>query len=242
MFEIVYNGDTWRLFSFMKHSTLVRIYISLLSLVALLLITTPYLIREGFSFFEEEFTELLLLALLLVVGYSIHYLYQRELVHRGEVLTDLTRHVGKLNRQVSALDLILKELRKLPETDNELKKTFLREANVLLNVLSNSWVYLRAIEEQTQRSMTESFVIRGGQEVSVPSISNKMLLSGDTHTGNCSIISTLGKQYPVHVFCILPIQKLEESQRVAAEAVVNNLALLYIITMFSKERDNGSIG
>jgi len=78
-----------------------RAYVAFLVAIFLLIAFTPYLIRSGFTLFDEEIAEVAAIALFFAVGYGILFLYRKEAARNRNELDRLKQDKGTLERRLT---------------------------------------------------------------------------------------------------------------------------------------------
>lgn len=207
---------------------LVVFYMFTLTVLFFVLIEIPTLVTGGVSIFREEQVELILLAIVSVVGAAIYRAYRKEIDKKDRAYMELIQHVGILNRQVEQVDSLTKILKKIPESKNDMKLLLQEMTRHVLEIVPSDWVVVRAIDAKTGKTLTEQGFSRGKTVLLKYEISNDDLLSG-TKLNEYSVIASNQENTHVKAFCLIPHQTITDEQRVLIKAIVNEIVLLYLI-------------
>lgn len=240
---IVYNMKKIRSTpSFLQISYLINYLI-----LFLFIIFTPVLIRgpihltEKFII-EEETIEGSLLGILFILSILILNLYKREVDKHKELiikintdkkkveerLLDSDHYIGILNVQVQEIKSIFTNIDKFPESKDDLKKTYRFLGERVLGIVNSNWVLFRIINRNTLRTINEQFETRQGFSFDFPRVSNKMIIEKNTDLPYTSVISS-AQNLNIIVFCILPIDKISKDQLVFIQAIINEIAKMFVI-------------
>lgn len=194
----------------------------------LLIIATPILIKDGFSIFEEETLEVIIIAILLFLSLFIYYLYNSQLKENQKSLDAAFAHIGKINVQVDYLKSAFGDIKKFPENKSDLKYIFDFLAEKVLGMINCDWVVFRIIETGSLRTLAEFSKDRNnGSELS-NKISNKALIESEKIRG-LSFVSSSHENLNIKTFCIISLNSLDINQRKILESIVNSLGMFYII-------------
>jgi len=210
-----------------KIYTLENLYLSVLIILVGLIIATPYLINDGFSIFDEEVMEVVVSALLFGVGFLIYTLYKREIARHQKSLDATLNYIGNLNLQISNIKSIFNSMKKYPESKNEFKLMLRFLAQRALGIVGSEWLLLRIIEINNTKTLAEHFQARGKVTLVRHEISNKNVV--DKYCPSCSVVESDQENFDIQVFCVVSKEKVSEDQRILLKAIVNNLAMLYLI-------------
>lgn len=203
-------------------------YLGLLISLFLLIIATPYLVRDGFSIFEEEVLEVVIIAILLFLSLFIYYLYNSQLKENQKSLDAAFAHIGKINVQVDYLKSAFSDIKKFPENKSDLKYIFDFLAEKVLGMINCNWVVFRIVEIESLRTLAEFSKDRNnGSELS-NKISNKALIESEKIRG-LSFVSSSHENLNIKTFCIISLNSLDTNQRNVLESIVNSLGMFYII-------------
>ncbi len=200
-----------------------------LSVLFILLILTPLLIRAGISIFTEEGLEVAMLTVLSLVGLAVYRAYVARLQVVEDKYQDMVRHVGALNLQTVQVDAMFNELTRIPENKRDFRQLLDSLHTNILAAVDAPWVMTRVIDAQTGRTLTEQSTVRAKQSKdSIPEISNKVLL-GRGGIAHCSTYRSDHRNTFVRAICVVSARSLNHHQEVVVRMAVNNIALLYLI-------------
>ena len=202
----------------------------------MLIISTPYIIADGFSIFEEEAVELMALAALALCGTFLFYQYSLFVKRQHEAYDEMVRHVGALNLQINQVEKIVRSSTQLPSTENEMKRMFEIMGNTILSIVNVEWVFLRVINTSTMNTITEKGVMRGGMKLSIPEVSNRVLCEGNLPP-NC-IVFTYECGEEMTLFTILPLTELSDAQTTIIQTVTTNTGMMFQIFRTKTEEGN----
>jgi len=228
-------------------SFLQSLYFIIISILFLLIIITPILIKDSLYLtekliIEEEIVEGSLLGILFFLSILILNFYKNEVdKHKEQIkkiekekktsdekLMDSFSHIGKINIQIQEIKSIYKDVNKYPETKNDLKKTFRFLGERVLGIVNTNWVLFRIINSNTLRTISEHIETRYNFSFTHPQISNKMIINKQPII---SITTVTSNPQNLNIFacCILPIDKINEEQRILIQAIINEITMLFVI-------------
>jgi hypothetical protein len=205
-----------------------KIYLGLLLFLFLLIIATPYLIKDGVSIFEEETVEVILIAILLLLSLFIYYLYNSQLKESQKNLDAAFAHIGKINVQVDYLKSVFGDIKKFPENKSDLKYIFDFLAEKVLGMINCDWVVFRIIAVESLRTLAEFAKDRNNGFEFGNKISNRALIKSEKIHG-LSFISSSHENLNIKTFCIISPDSLDANQGKILESIVNSLGMFYII-------------
>jgi len=226
------NGDMTKQIRILQ-----AVYLIVIALLLILIISTPFLISDGFSVFSEELTETVFILLLSIIGIIIYYFYNRELKKSREQLDSSLSYIGAVNVQMEQIESIFDSLKKYPENKNDLKYLFKSLADKALSIAGSDWVVFRVIELSSGKTLTEYKETCGDVVLDKYEISNKALIGG-VGISNYTIFSSAQENFNLKVFAILPKDGLTDSQSVLIKSIVNNLGMLYLIFTSSYSKNS----
>jgi len=209
-----------------KINKLARLHLILLGVLLILIITTPFLMREGFSIFDEEVAESIMILFLTGLSLCVFTFYRREIRRKEQSITQFSRHVGTLNLQLEQLRLLYKDIEECFENHGDLRYATCRLADRVLRIVGVAWVVLRTIELENGRTVTECR--RGRSKTAAwlaPKISNRGLLESKSLDGYCVICSGLD-YLRLQTFCVLPVKQLSKGQSMLIRVTLDNLTML----------------
>ena len=206
-----------------------------------ILITGSVYITKNFII-DEEIAEVILLGILFSLSILIFKLYKQEAFKQEEFiikmkndkktteekLFDSLSYIGKVNVQIEEIKLIFNTTNTYPETKNDFKKTFRFLSERVLGIVNTNWALLRIIDSTTQRTISECFETRQGFSCQYPHVSNKMILEKQLISSFTTIISN-SQNLNILVCCTMPIDNINDDQRVFIQAIINEIMMLFII-------------
>lgn len=219
-----------------KINKLARLHLALLGALLILIITTPVLMRQGFSIFDEEVAESIMILFLTGLSLCVFAFYRREIRRKEQSLTQFSRHVGTLNLQIEQLSLLYKDIEESLENRADLRYAICRLADRVLRIVNAAWVVLRTIELENGRTVTECR--RGSNKTAwlAPKISNRRLLESRSLDGYCVICSGLD-YLRLQTFCVLPVKELSKGQSMLIRVTLDNLTMLSAVLNSYRRRE-----
>lgn len=210
-----------------SHSLLEKIYLGLLGTLIGLIVATPLLINRGVSIFGEEVLEVVVSASLIIVGFLIYSLYNREIKKHQKTLEETFNYIGNINLQISNIKSVFNEMRKYPENKNDFKDILKFLAKKALGIVNVEWVLFRIIETESTKTLAEHFQARGKVSIVRHEVSNKNLVVNKYCEG-CTVIESNQDNFNIQAYCVVP-QQISQEEEILIRAIVNNLAMLYLI-------------
>jgi hypothetical protein len=191
---------------------------------------------------EEETIEGSLLGILFVLSILILNLYKHEVNKHKELinkinidkkkvekrLIDSDQYIGMINVQIQEIKSIFNNINKYPESKDDLKKTFRFFGERVLGIVNANWVLFRIINNTNHRTLSEQFETRQGFSFEYPHVSNKMIVEDQSISPFTSVISN-PQNLNILVFCIMPVDKISNDQRVFIQAIINEITKLFVI-------------
>lgn len=209
-----------------------NIYLWLMIILFTLIISTPLLVywKVPISFDEElkETIEAIMLFILVAVAFAIRFLYKKRLKQNEEELHETLSYIGAVNLQVDQIKSIFDALTKFPENKKDFKYLFESLADKALGGVNCDWVLFRIIDSDSGQTLTEYTKTRKPGTALTCEIKNNKLLDGKILDG-CHTVSSMQENFKIKVFCVMPVDSLDDNQKVLISAIVNNLAMLYLI-------------
>ena len=219
-----------------------RAYFAILMAIFLLIVFTPYIIRSGFTRFDEEIAEVVAIALFFAVGYGIFFLYRKESArNRNEIdrlkqdkgalekrLTEAFHYIGTVNIQIEEIRSAFSDIREFPENKKDFHSILQFLAEKVLCMVNAEWVLFRIVDTQNLDTLSEYSESRGNAFLLNHKISTKHLVSNEVFEGLTVVQSGQGN-FHIKTFCIIPKEKLSRDQKVFIKALVNQLEMLFII-------------
>jgi hypothetical protein len=227
------------------------IYVVLFSLIVYIptLISGPVHITEKFII-AEEIMEGSLMAVLFLINIFILNLYRKEVAHQKEViakinqdkklaldkLNDSFKYIGQLNVQIQEIKAIFNNKLRLPETKNDIKKTFLFLSERVFGIVNTNWVLFRIINCKTGKTLSEQFETRNGFISYYPHIGNKMIVEAQSCPPFTSVI-TRPQNMNIVACCILPVEEINNDERLFIQAITNEITKMFVIFSNSYRKD-----
>jgi hypothetical protein len=132
------------------------------------IISTPLLVKRGFSFFEEETWEAVLLFIQVSLAWNIFRLYERAVATREEEVKKLEgeyqkrekelleafAYLGKINVQVSLIRDFLQKI-KTPANKKEVKEYLDDILRMALSISRKNWMTVRIINTENMQTIAE---------------------------------------------------------------------------------------
>jgi len=207
-----------------------NIYSVFILILAITATVTPYLIKEGTSYLTEESFEMIIIASIFVLNFTLSKLYEKEVITREKKLVRAWAHVGKMNLLVERFKEALLKIEKFPETKNDMKKVLEVIADRILGIIDCPYVIIRVLEAKKLRTLAECSRHRGEKKDTNNDlkISNKYLLENKVDPKHLSFYSSISNS-DVKTFCILPKCTLDEENRIFIQKIINDLTILYIV-------------
>ena len=264
--SIVYNRGNFFLENGFKmakinfHASFLQsIYFIIYLILSSVIIFTPIIIRGSVYITEkfildEEIAEVFLLCILFSLSIMIFKLYKQEAFKQEEFikkmkndkktteekLFDSLSYIGKVNVQIEEIKSIFNTTNTYPETKNDFKKTFRFLSERVLGIVNTNWALLRIINSNTQRTISECFETRQGFSCQYPHVSNKMILEKQLISPFTTINSN-SQNLNILVCCTMPIDKIDNDQRVFIQAIINEIIMLFIILNSSYYKNGNNI-
>lgn len=191
---------------------------------------------------QEETIEGALLGILFLLSILLLNLYKNEVFKHKELviktnfdkiaITDrlhsADQYIGMLNVQIAEIKAIFNSIGKYPETKAELKETYCFFGKRILGIVNSNWVLIRIINCNSQRTIGEHFETRQGFSADYPRVSNKMIIEEQPITSFISVISN-PENLNILVFCIMPVDKISNDQRIFIQAIINEITKIFVI-------------
>ena len=228
-----------------------RTYFSILVTIFLLIVFTPYIIRSGFTLFEEEIAEVAIIVLLFTVGHVVLFLYRKEATKNLDELNRLKQdkgtlekrlseafnYIGTVNIQIQEIRLVFSDIRKFPENKKDFRYIFQFLADRTLSMVNTDWVLFRIIDTQNLDTLSEYSEKHGNAVLPNHKISNRRLTSNEKFEGT-TIVGSGQENFHIKTFCIIPKKKLSSDQEVFIRAIVNQLEMLFLILNSTYYKDS----
>lgn len=132
------------------------------------IIATPLLVTRGFSLFEEETLESILLLVQVSLAWNIFRLYEKAVARREEEIKKLESeyqkrekelmetftYLGKVNVQISMIKSFLQKM-KVPAGKKELKEYIDEVLQMALSLSKKEWLTVRIIQPKNFQTLSE---------------------------------------------------------------------------------------
>ncbi len=229
-------------------SSFLRIlYLIINILLFSVVIFTPLLIRGPLYLTEEliikeEIFEASLLCILFALSFIIYELYKHEARKQEELiikirndkksaeekLDDSFRYIGQINVQIQQIKLIFNNYNKLPETKNDFKRALFYFGERVFGITDADWVLFKIINCKNSKTINEQFETRHEGAFDYPHISNKMIIEKQACPPFTAIISN-PQNFNILVCCILPVDNVNNDERIFIQAITNEITMLFVI-------------
>jgi hypothetical protein len=217
-------------------------YFAILVTIFLLIVFTPYIIRSGFTLFDEEIAEVAAIVLFFTVGYGIFFLYRKEAArNRNDLdrlkqdkgtlerrLAEAFHYIGTVNIQIEEIRSVFSDIGKFPESKKDFRSILQFLAEKALCMVNTEWALFRIINTQNLDTLSEHSESRGRAFLLNHKISTKHLVSNEKFEG-FTVVGSEQENFHIKTFCIIPKEKLSGDQEVFIKALVNQLEMLFII-------------
>jgi hypothetical protein len=225
-----------------KIRKLERIYLTLLCIIFLLIVSTPYLIRSGFTVFDEELVEVAAIVLLFTVGYGVQFLYRREMAKKFDQACKLEQdkcdlrnrlgeafsYIGTVNIQIQQIKSFFSDINKFPEDKKDFLHILQLMADRILCMVNVDWVLFRIVDIRNINTLSEYSGTRGNATRLNHKIGNRALASMEKFKG-VTVVESGQENFHIKTFCIIPKAMLSGDQKVFVKAVVNQIEMLFLI-------------
>lgn len=242
-------------------SILQLIYLILFIFLFVLIITTPEFTIGSVRMSEklivqEEMMKGLVLGVLFIVSTLILNLYKGEVAKHKDHIEKINndkqkveerlqisdQYIGMINVQIKEIKSVFFSIDNYPQTKADFKRTFTFFGEKVLNIVNSSWVLIRIVDSDTQRTISEHYKPRNRSVNKYPQISNKMMIDAQPIASHTSIISN-PKDMNVLVFCVLPLETISSDEQIFLQAIIDEITKMYIIinSPYFKNNAGGNI-
>ncbi len=219
----------------MKTRYLKRFYLLFMLILLFCIVSTPYAIKNGFSFLEEEFLEGLIILIITIIAIILDFFYKKEVASKNEIIDTAWKQIGKMNIFAERIKKLLVSVDKYPENKTKLKSILEEMADRILGLDNYDFVFLRIVEEKKIRTISEYFKAR--KKMDLPKISNKDLVKINPNTVSSAVSSTM-EGLDVKIFCILSKDDISEEQKILIQKILNDIVMLYYIFFIKTTKQN----
>ncbi len=220
-----------------------------------LIIFTPFLIKEGTSWFSEEKVEGFFLTIELLALFIIFRSYdllmsekEEEVLSLDAKLRDKERelleafqYLGKVNVQISMIESVFEKI-KAPSTKNQLKEIYTEFLRIVCSIAEESNVFIRIVDLKTKRTLGEFSNLKSGDKSNYSSKLNignidlisKFKISDNVNVKNYHLFFSKTESFFVKAF-ILVFDKSEDSnkydlkKRKFLEAIANQCEIAFLL-------------
>jgi len=220
-------------------------------IVLVIIVFTPLLIRQGFSIFEEEVLEAIIVSLLFIVSYIIYILYLNEIKKNQEALknleknrltleerlTEAFKHIGQVNVQIKEIRSIFNGLKKYPESKNDFKNILKYFAEKVLSIIAVDWVLFKIIDLENIKTLGEYGQCRGESAFPINKIGNNDIVK-KTNFEQYNILCSDQGDLNIKIYCITPKIRINDETETFIKVVVNQLEMIFLIFSSDYYKDN----
>jgi hypothetical protein len=192
---------------------------------------TPVLIKDGISIFDEEVSELILIAIQFFVAYILYRLYQREIEKSNQELVRALQYIGTTNVEIQNFKEIFVDLDRYPKNIKEFKIILDNLTKKAAGITKSQWVLLRIVNTLQVKTLTEDLYCEGDNKNK--KIGNKELINGTAING-FSVISSRQESFNIKAFCVFSAQ-INENQRSLLRRIVEELEIIYLLFTIANE-------
>ncbi|MCX6332873.1 MAG: hypothetical protein NT092_01035 [Bacteroidia bacterium] len=233
------------------------LYLIIFSIIFFFVIYIPILVKGPVQLTEkmilkEEAIEGSLLCILFIMSILILNLYKHEIDKHKELINKIStekmkvedrlfnseQYIGITNIQIQEIKYIFNSIDKFPETKDDLKRACNFFGERVIGIVNSNWVLFRIIDSNTQRTLCEHFVTRQEFSCSYPHVSNKMVIEKQPILPFIYVNSN-PKNLNILISCIMPIDKISNDQHIFVQAIINEIAKLFVIlnALYYKKRN-----
>ena len=212
----------------MQQNRLKNLYLAILIVLVGLIIATPVIVRGNIGIFREEIFEAISLSVLIIIGFLINRLYQKEVSKNRSLLNEALRHIGTVNVQIEHMEEIFGEIKKYPENKHDFRSILLSFSEKTLGIINSAWVLFRIIDITTMKTLTEHNQARGKSILLKSEVSNRSLVENQS-CEDATVIYSTQDNVNIKVFCILPVKSVSHHQKIILQTIVDTIGMLYLI-------------
>lgn len=213
-----------------------KLFFILLALDFILTAIIPLLIRRPIFGLNEEVCEIVALALLLLLAYTVNFLYLREFgrlrryqVNLEDRLQETFKYIGSVNLQMEEMRQAFANFKKYPENKKDIRTVFIYFSEKILGMVNVDWVILRIIDLKTGRTMREDKFTRNHQNIVLGKFDNREILNDKCKLDGCTVIKSDQENLNIKACCILPIKLKNRDQEFFVRSMINQLEMLFIV-------------
>ncbi len=164
----------------------------------------------------------------MIISVIINQLYQDEVHKNHSSINELLKYIGGINVQISEIKSYFADIKKYPTTKSDMKNIYKLMADKVLAVVNVDWVVFKIIENTQAKMLSEYGQARGGAKLPSAKISNQELINKEARI-DYEIIRSNQANSNVTVCCVHPRVKLNKSQQIFLERLVDDLCMFYLI-------------
>jgi hypothetical protein len=217
-----------------------------------IIILTPYFIKEGVSWATEEAAEGFFLAVeLLALGFFFYqydeivgkkeeeaWLLDVKLKSKERELLNAFQYLGKVNVQISMVRSLLEKMR-IPSTKNQLKISYAELLRLICSATGESCSSLRIIDITTSRTLSEQSEATNGDgeycrnmKIGNYELLEKFRKNNKNFLEDFAIFFSDSKNFSIKAFIIVPNSKRSHygrEERNFLEAVANQCEIMFLL-------------
>ncbi len=217
--------------NFFKKFLLIIIILS-----SLLVLTTPWLVRNDLFGIKEEIWQTVIILFFLIFIYASSFLYFKEFrrlrIYQNnlkERLEETFKYIGSINLQIDEIKRAFSNFKKYPKNKKDIKEVFDYFSERVLSLVDADWVVLKIINLENERTLRQEKKSRAKKSLSIPSINNKDILNNTCSLENCSIIVSDQENLSIKACCILPTKLKNSEQRFFIQSIINQLEMMFLV-------------
>ncbi len=233
-----------------KFIHLKNVYLIFLYTIFAAIVFVPFL-SKYLPFFNRDYEEFLLLILFSIGGYYFFHqykkevaLYQMRLYELGQSKNELGKkfneaftYIGNVNILIQEIKLIFTNIKKYPENGSDIKSIMENLSGKILSITTAKWVHLKIIDLETKNTISQHYHARENIKKTELNVNNNDLINHD-YPDILSVLASSQENYSVKIFCIMPKIPLTNDQKVLLGAIINQIEMLFLISVSTHYRNN----
>jgi hypothetical protein len=208
-----------------------KVYFFLIYGLTLIIVFTPYLIKDDLSIFSEEFLEGCIILILLAIGWVLNFFYEREIKQQEHVMEEAWKHIGAVNLLVERFRLALTDDKEYPRNKKELQLFAESALEKMRGVIHCEFMLLRVVDTESLNTVFEYGDVDAQENDAMPKIGNKELLNSQSADGFDTVCSQ-SNAVKLKTFVIFPKTQISEDGKIVTQKVVNDFTMVYIISTY----------
>ena len=213
----------------MQQKNIRAFYLAGMCILAMFATVTPLLITDGFSILTEESLQSVIIALILIAGFSINKIHGREIATKESQLMEAWTYIGEINVLTEKIKDSLLHIEKYPENKKEITSLLDTITKKILGLVSSPFVALRIIATEEMKMLAEYTQPRNANEAFGIKLSNRQLIE-NTHASSYTVITSSVKNTKIRTYCIFPKTAIMDKQReIFIQKIVNDFTTLYML-------------